>query len=190
MFYWNKLYCLKVHKKCSSVSQLNSQDFAIKRKGELFSLLMVSNDNLQHSDFKRTWSGKPRGSSIVSDHHSDSLSRRICYCSKRYLPLSPRVGICIYEKEVVDYIKKMTPLLSISIILDGLQAVLSGNFILNPCILSRFHFTGLMNSDLTTKITNLRSSKRWWMAANSSVRQSWSLLSGGNSGFFTNGIYD
>lgn len=32
------------------------------------------------------------------------------------------------EKEVVDYVREMTPLICLSIIMDNLQAVLSGSF--------------------------------------------------------------
>ena len=32
------------------------------------------------------------------------------------------------EKEVVDYVAKITPFLSLSVVMDGLQAVLSGLF--------------------------------------------------------------
>ena len=37
------------------------------------------------------------------------------------------------EKEVGDYVKEMTPLICLSIIMDSLQAVLSGYFPASPC---------------------------------------------------------
>lgn len=87
------------------------------------------------------------------------------------------------EAEVISYVKEMTPFLCASIIMDSLQAVLSGELCLQ--IWMENLFSGLFTplKELIIKFDWCRSSKRYRVAAPRRLCQPWIILSCWNSCF-------
>ncbi|KAG9129739.1 hypothetical protein Leryth_015440 [Lithospermum erythrorhizon] len=100
------------------------------------------------------------------------------------------------EKEVVDYVRDITPLLCLSIIVDSIQTVLSGSSS-QPILLFTYVFSSSFHEDATNVslyslgyilVIRIRCVERKWMAAYRGLHKSWFILYSRDSSILSVGV--
>uniref|UniRef100_A0A5B6YMX5 Putative MATE efflux family protein 8-like isoform X2 n=1 Tax=Davidia involucrata TaxID=16924 RepID=A0A5B6YMX5_DAVIN len=83
--------------------------------------------------------------------------------------------------EVVDYVKEMAPLICVTVIMDSLNAVLSGYFLTCAIFLETITLNKkILNHEINFIICGIRGCQRKWVATYGGLCQSWGILSGWN----------